>query len=171
LLLYNFMGAPLQEKGKAGRQKLRFHRGGVNEKRVAARARGSQIAGMFFPLRDDTPRVRPPVATVALIALNALVFLYQLSLAPVDQLLFARAAGAVPWEISHLRDLVGPGQPIDLVPPPLTLYTSLFLHGDLLHLLGNMWFLWLFGNKLEGFMGHLRFALFYFVAGTAAGLL
>jgi membrane associated rhomboid family serine protease len=126
---------------------------------------------MFLPLRDDTPRLSPPVVTIAIIATACLVFLFQETLPPDAASLLAHGAGAIPWEISHLTDLVGGGQPKDLLPPPLTLYTSLFLHGDIIHLLGNMWFFWLFGNKLESWMGHLRFLLFYFLSGTAAGLL
>jgi membrane associated rhomboid family serine protease len=126
---------------------------------------------MFLPLRDDTPRVRYPGVTVALVVLNVLVYLYTITLAPWEQLAFDRAAGAVPWEIAHFADLVGHGHPRDLVPPPLTIYTSMFLHGDLFHLLGNMWFLWVFGQKLEGWMGHARYLLFYLVAGTAAAIL
>ncbi len=126
---------------------------------------------MFFPLRDDTPRLRFPAVTVALIIANTLVFLYQMTLLPWEQLTFARGAGAVPWEISHFADLVGAGHPRDLVPPPFTLYTSMFVHGDVLHLAGNMWFLWLFGNKLEGYMGWLKYLVFYFIAGTVAGAL
>jgi membrane associated rhomboid family serine protease len=126
---------------------------------------------MFLPLRTDTPRLRYPAVTVALGVINLAVYLFELTLDPADQLAFARAAGAIPWEVSHLRDLVGPGQPVALLPPPLTIYSSMFVHGDLVHLAGNLWFLWLFGSRLEGALGHLRFAALYFAAGTAAAAL
>lgn len=125
---------------------------------------------MFLPLRDDTPRLRLPFVTVALLLANAAVYLYSETLDPAGALRLARAAGVVPWEIAHLTDLVGHGHPTDVVPPPFTVLTAMFVHGDLLHLLGNLWFLWVFGSKLEGYLGSLRFAGFYLVAGIAAGL-
>src|SRR5438105_1353064 len=111
---------------------------------------------MFLPLCDDTPRLRPPVVTFVLAATCAIVYLLQLTMTPEQALRLARSAGVVPWEIAHLRDLIGAGHPADLVPPPLTVLTSLFIHGDVLHLVGNMWFLWVFGARLEGYMGHGR---------------
>jgi membrane associated rhomboid family serine protease len=126
---------------------------------------------MFLPLRADTPRLRYPAVTVALAVANLAVYLFELTLDPADQLAFARAAGAIPWEVTHLHDLVGPGQPVALLPPPLTIFSAMFVHGDLLHLGGNLWFLWLFGSRLEGAMGHLRYAALYFAAGTVAALL
>jgi membrane associated rhomboid family serine protease len=126
---------------------------------------------MFLPLQDDTPRLRPPVATSCLVLTSVLVFLYQLSLTPFESMQLMRAAGVVPWELRHLTDLVGHGHPRDLVPPPATIFTSLFIHGDPLHLVGNMWFLWVFGSRLEGYMGRLRYLAFYFTAGAVAAAL
>lgn len=126
---------------------------------------------MFLPLTDDTPRIRRPWVTLALIAACALVYVYQTMLGPEQGLRFARAAGAIPWEVSHLRDLISPSHPRNLVPPPFTIVTSLFLHGDVLHLLGNMWFLWVFGGKLEGYMRPGRFLLFYLLSGLTAAAL
>lgn len=126
---------------------------------------------MFLPLRAETPRLRFPTATLALVLLNFATFAYEMTLSPQGLLQLAHAGGMVPWEVAHLHDLVGAGQPRDLVPPPLTVYTSLFLHGSLLHVGGNMWFLWLFGSALEGLVGAWRFLAFYFVAGTVAAAL
>lgn len=126
---------------------------------------------MFLPLRVETPQLRFPSATVALIALNLAVFLYEVTLTPPELLTFARAAGVVPWEVSHFHDLVGAGQPHDLVPPPFTILTSMFVHGDVVHLGGNLWFLWLFGSRLEGRVGALRFLVLYFVSGVLAAVL
>src|SRR5262245_22265585 len=99
------------------------------------------------------------------------VYLYELTLSTPELLHLARSAGVVPYEIAHLRDLQGGGQPPDLVPPPLTVLTSLFVHGDAIHLLGNVWFLWLFGSRLEGFVGSARFlGLFFLSASVAAAL-
>lgn len=123
---------------------------------------------MFLPLRDDVPQVRFPAVTVALVAVSAAVFLYEMTLTPELLLQLARTAGVVPWEIAHLHDLTDGVHGRDLVPPPLTIYTSLFLHGDPLHLFGNLWFLWLFGSRLEGLVGSLRFAAFYGLSATVA---
>src|SRR5579883_938416 len=126
---------------------------------------------MFLPLRDDVPQLRFPAVTIALVATSVVVFLYEMTLGPEGLVDFARAAGVVPWEVAHLTDLVDSVHPRDLVPPPLTIYTSLFIHGDPIHLAGNMWFLWLFGRRLEGLLGHFRYALFFFCAGTVAAAL
>ncbi|MEK6607014.1 MAG: rhomboid family intramembrane serine protease [Myxococcota bacterium] len=134
---------------------------------------------MFFPIRDDNPRPGTPFVVIGLIALNALVFLYQLSLGDERGELFVRAAGAIPFELTHLLDLTGwrvegrrlVAHPHALVPLPLTAVTAMFLHGGWLHLLGNMWYLWLFGDNIEDQMGIGRFAVFYLVCGLAAAAL
>jgi membrane associated rhomboid family serine protease len=123
---------------------------------------------MFIPISDDTPRLRAPWVTILIVAACVLVYFYQLMLLPDDALRLARAAGVVPWELRHLSDLVGGGQPRDLVPPPLTVFTSLFVHCDFWHILGNMVFLWVFGSKLEGFLGTLRYLGLFFVAAMVA---
>lgn len=126
---------------------------------------------MFVPLGDDNPlqRIRFQYVTTALIATNVLVFLLQLvavrspevlgSFAIVPGELFAAGAGLVP----HAQDAVP-------VPERLTLLTYMFLHGDWIHLIGNMLFLWVFGDNVEDAMGHLRFLVFYLVCGVFAGL-
>ena len=126
---------------------------------------------MFLPLRAETPQLRFPFATLGLVAASVAVFLYELTLPQWALVRFARAAGVVPWEISHFTDLVNATHPPDLVPPPLTILTSMFIHGDVLHLAGNLWFLWLFGSRLEGFVGPARLLAGYFLAGTVAALL
>ena len=126
---------------------------------------------MLLPLRAETPQIRFPAATVGLILASVLVFVYELSLPPWALVRFARAAGVVPWEISHFTDLVDTVHPPDLVPPPFTILTSMFVHGDVLHLIGNLWFLWLFGSRLEGFVGPFRFLGWYFLCGTVAAIL
>jgi membrane associated rhomboid family serine protease len=120
---------------------------------------------MFIPLRDDNPTSRFPLVTVALIAVNTAVFLFQAA-APHGLELAAVRFGAVPYAITHFRSLPGPAA----FPPPLTLVTSLFLHGGLFHLLGNMLYLWIFGNNIEDRLGPVRFVLFYLVCGVAAAL-
>ncbi len=116
-----------------------------------------------FPLKDDLPVQRTPVVTVAIVVANVVAFLWQLSF---DIQTSALVGGAIPYEILTFRD-VGPP---DLVPPPLTILTSMFLHGGLLHLGGNMLFLWVFGNNVEDELGRVRFLLFYVACGIAAAL-
>ncbi len=128
---------------------------------------------MFLPLKDINPTSRTPVVTIALIAVNVLVFLYQLTLG--HRLgLFIAAYGAVPFEITHATDLVGhyAGSPVVQSPGPplvwLTLLTSMFVHGGVMHLVGNMLYLWIFGNNIEDLIGRAKFLLFYIGGGLVA---
>jgi membrane associated rhomboid family serine protease len=118
---------------------------------------------LFLPIHDHNPRSRFPVATLALAISNALVLLATvLVLSPEARAELFRRAGAIPFEITTLHDAA----PADLVPPPFTILTSLFLHAGFLHLLGNMWFLWIFGDNVEDRMGPLKFVAFYLLTGT-----
>jgi membrane associated rhomboid family serine protease len=117
----------------------------------------------MIPLRDENPTTITPVVTVALIVLNVLVYLYQVSLGPAEARFIASFA-AVPAEWFRPRTVVG--DPV--VPPSLTVLTAMFLHGSLMHLGGNMLYLWIFGNNIEDVMGHGRFILFYVLCGVAA---
>jgi membrane associated rhomboid family serine protease len=120
---------------------------------------------MFIPLRDKNPTSRVPYVTILLIALNAVIFAAG-AVSPQGVESSALRFGAIPYEITHFRSL---DQALR-VPPLLTLLTSLFIHGDLFHLLGNMLFLWIFGNNIEDVLGAFRFVLFYLACGLAAGL-
>ncbi len=127
---------------------------------------------MFLPLSVDTPRSRFPSVTLALIALNVLAFAALIALPPADRVALAKAAGAVPWELARFRHMSLPaGHPHSLLPPPLTIFTSMFIHADPIHLLGNMWFLWVFGSRLEGVLGALRFLALYLGVGALAVVL
>jgi membrane associated rhomboid family serine protease len=134
-----------------------------------------------FPLKDNIPTRRFPVLTVAIIAINvAMYFLFQdggWSL-PDDDVKSVEY-GAIPYEITHPGDqcvitpdgtqiACGDVQGEDLPPTWLTLLTSMFMHGSLLHLGGNLLFLWIFGNNIEDSMGKARFVLFYLLGGVAA---
>lgn len=121
---------------------------------------------MLIPIRDINPRQRFPLVTLLLVVANALAFLYQLGAAPEVQQALANRAGAIPLEISTLRDLGA----VDLVPPPLTIITSMFLHGSFMHIVGNMWFLWLFGDNVEDRLGRVRFLAFYLLTGIVGAL-
>ena len=121
----------------------------------------------MFPLRDDNPVTITPFVTWAIIAVNVVVFLYQICLAPNESQLFVYKFGSIPAVV------VG-GQHLPMaaaaVPPVLTLVTGMFLHGGFMHLIGNMWFLWIFGNNIEEAMGHLRYFAFYIICGLLASI-
>ena len=117
----------------------------------------------MIPLRDENPTTLTPVVTVALIILNCLVYLYQVSLGPAEEG-FITSFAAVPAEWFRPGTVVGDAR----VPPALTVLTSMFLHGSVMHLGGNMLYLWIFGNNIEDVMGHGRFVVFYLLCGAAA---
>jgi len=132
----------------------------------------------LFPISDDNPRVHTPYATVALIALNVFAWVTVQGLGSHYALAESLCLyGLVPGDLLGLTSAgtqipVGP----DLVcrfdgdANPATLLTSMFLHGSWLHIIGNMWFLWVFGDNVEDAMGPLRFVAFYLLCGlTAAG--
>jgi membrane associated rhomboid family serine protease len=120
---------------------------------------------MFIPLRDQDPTLRFPFVTALLVAVNIVVFgLGAFSPQGVQQSVLR--FGAVPYEVTHFLSLA-PGA---RVPPLLTLLTSLFIHASLFHVLGNMLYLWIFGNNIEDTLGPFRFILFYIACGLAAGL-
>jgi membrane associated rhomboid family serine protease len=120
---------------------------------------------MFLPLKDDNPTSRIPVFTFLFIAVNVAVFFYQ-ALSPQGLGFHIVRMGTVPYELTHFTTL--PGLPRLL--PPLTLLTSMFVHGGLFHLLGNMLYLWIFGNNIEDYLGPVRFVLFYMLAGLGASV-
>jgi membrane associated rhomboid family serine protease len=118
----------------------------------------------MIPLHDDNPTERPPVFTVLLIVACVLVFLWQLSLGKAQQRAIL-ALGVIPSVLFGEKRL---SPELALVPPELTILTSMFLHGGWMHLIGNMLYLWVFGNNVEDSMGHLRFLVFYALCGAAA---
>jgi len=120
---------------------------------------------MFIPLKDENPTQRFPVVTVVLITLNILVFLYQV-FSPEGLQHFIYRMGAIPYEITHFTTI----SQLPRISPPLTLLTSLFLHGSFFHLFGNMLYLWIFGNNIEDFLGPFRYILFYLLSGLGASL-
>ena len=121
----------------------------------------------MFPLKDDNPTTVTPVITLFLITLNVVVFLYQVSLGPRGSEVFVYQYGAIPAVVTGERNLPGG---LAAIPPFLSVFTSMFLHGGWLHLIGNMWYLWIFGNNIEEAMGHLRYFVFYIVCGFLASI-
>jgi membrane associated rhomboid family serine protease len=125
----------------------------------------------MFPLKDDVPSRSIPVITLTLIALNVLAFLYQVSLGLSGDPAAARAAQAIVFEFGATPcRLTGVCPPDDLPNPVLTIFTSMFLHGGLFHIGGNMLYLWIFGDNVEDTLGHGRFLGFYLVSGVAAAV-
>jgi Uncharacterized membrane protein (homolog of Drosophila rhomboid) len=125
---------------------------------------------MLIPIKDDNPthRVRYPYVTVGLIATCIAAYLWQLTLGEIDEARIVHALGAIPAMVIGERQLPAA---LALVPPLATLVTSMFLHGSVMHLAGNMLFLWVFGDNIEDACGHLRFLAFYLVSGIAATLI
>ena len=121
---------------------------------------------MVFPLYDENPFTlpRPPYVTWGLIALNVVIFLIEVSSDAQTTNAMLGSFAAVPAAIT--RDIHGTGN----IPPELTLVTSMFLHGGWEHLLGNMVYLWVFGDDIEEAIGPLRFLIFYLLCGIAAAL-
>jgi len=120
---------------------------------------------MVVPIYDDNPWRLPhrPIVTWGLIALNIVIFLAELGIVPVPDGLFAQL-GVMP--VTFLGNSVRP----DLLSPVGTLFTYMFLHADWGHLLGNMIFLWVFGDNVEEALGRLRFLIFYLGSGALAAL-
>lgn len=120
----------------------------------------------MLPLRDDIASKRTPYFTWLLIAINMLVFFFQLSLGPGNRTLLFHL-GMIPERVIFFLH----GGEIGLPAVILPFFTSMFLHGGWLHVLGNMWFLFVFGDNVEDRLGHGPFILFYLSGGLAAGLI
>jgi membrane associated rhomboid family serine protease len=114
----------------------------------------------MIPYKDDNPTQTFPFVTIGLIVMNSLVFIWEL-ITPLQGEQIAFLYGAIPNNIITFKGT----QPI---PPVLSIVTSMFLHGGLLHVAGNMLYLWIFGNNIEDAVGHIRFLLFYLFSGFAA---
>jgi membrane associated rhomboid family serine protease len=113
----------------------------------------------MIPLRDDNPTRTFAFVTLAIIALNAVVFWHELTLHGAERAeAFVANFGLTP---AHLTRAQSPDA-------SLTVFTSMFLHGGWLHIIGNMLFLWIFGNNIEDSVGHFRFIVFYLLCGVAA---
>ncbi len=105
----------------------------------------------MIPLRDTQPSYTFPFVTVAIIALNVLAFLYEFTMDPYEFNFFIAHHGVIPARL----------QWVDVL-------TSIFLHGGWLHLIGNMWFLWIYGDNVEDILGHAQYLVFYLLCGLAA---
>ena len=111
---------------------------------------------MFFPYKDDNPRVLFPFVTFGIITLNVLIFLGQFWISGNDPDIgksLVYMYGFVPAEFN-----------------PLTIFTSMFMHGGFAHIIGNMWFLYIFGDNVESILGHVKYFMFYLACGIGAAL-
>jgi membrane associated rhomboid family serine protease len=118
----------------------------------------------MIPLRDDNPARTVPVVTRALIVVNVAAFLFELTRGPGLRA-FVSDWGLVPARLSDA--VAGTGSPSHAI---ATVFTSMFLHGGWFHVLGNMWYLWIFGDNVEDRLGSLRFVAFYLVSGLVSAL-
>jgi rhomboid family protein len=122
----------------------------------------------MIPIRDDTPKFSTPFINYLLIALNTLVFLYEaLVLGPHSREAFVYEFGVEPARVLSALGLANLNVSHASAVP---LLTSMFLHASWLHLIGNMWVLWIFGDNIEDYLGHFSYLIFYLVSGLAASL-
>ncbi len=121
----------------------------------------------MIPLHDDNPTRRFPYLTIAFIVACVLIYFWQVSLGREGYQAAVYSLGVIP---AVLLGQVSLPPELALVAPPVTLVTSMFLHGGFMHLAGNMLYLWIFGNNVEDVMGHGRFLVFYLLCGLAAAL-
>jgi membrane associated rhomboid family serine protease len=122
----------------------------------------------MFPIRDDTPRFSTPYITYFIIALNAVAFLFELSVGAQSP----RALNGLMYQFGvvplHFDRALAGASHTSLPALSLTVLTSMFLHASWLHIIGNMWFLWIFGDNIEDYLGHFSYLLFYLLSGFAA---
>jgi membrane associated rhomboid family serine protease len=120
---------------------------------------------MFIPLKDLNPRRTYPVVNTILILTNVIVFLYEFTLTPNQYQAFELANATIP---SHIRGVFSGHGSVEAALLPI--FTSMFLHSGFMHIAGNMLFLWIFGDNVEDYFGHIPYLLFYLVCGIGSGL-
>jgi membrane associated rhomboid family serine protease len=120
----------------------------------------------MIPIKDDIPTKRTPIVTIALIVINCLVFLFEFAHGDRGFAYFTQVGGLIPVEFTTGVELT-PQAPVSSL---VNLFTSMFMHGGLLHLGGNMLYLWIFGNNIEDRLGRVKFVLFYLASGIVAAL-
>jgi membrane associated rhomboid family serine protease len=119
----------------------------------------------MLPIRDDQPRYSTPWVNSFLIGLNLLIFLFEAVLDPQSLNTLIRQFGVVP---SHLAVFLSGSPRYSLLAVALPFFTSMFLHGSWMHVLGNMWFLYIFGDNVEDYLGHFKYLVFYLLTGLIA---
>src|ERR1700733_14931416 len=119
----------------------------------------------MLPIRDDQPRYSTPFVTRFLIVLNLAIFLLEYALEPQSLKLLVHQFGVVPY---HLAAFLGGSSRYSLLAVVLPFFTSMFLHGSWMHVIGNMWFLYIFGDNVEDYLGHFNYLTFYLLSGLIA---
>jgi membrane associated rhomboid family serine protease len=119
----------------------------------------------MLPIKDDQPRYSTPWVNGFLIGLNLLIFFFEFTLDPRSLDLLARQFGVVP---SHLTAFLSGSPKYSLLDVVLPFFTSMFLHGSWMHVIGNMWFLYIFGDNVEDYLGHFKYLVFYIFVGLIA---
>jgi membrane associated rhomboid family serine protease len=119
----------------------------------------------MLPLKDDQPSYSTPYVNWFLIGLNILIYLFQATLDPQSSKLLAEQFGEVP---AHLAAFLAGSHRYTLPQVALPFFTSMFLHGGWAHVLGNMWFLYIFGDNVEDYLGHFKYLVFYLMSGLIA---
>src|SRR5580700_4872760 len=119
----------------------------------------------MLPIRDDQPRYSTPLVTWFLIALNLLIFVFEASLDQRSLNALIHQFGVIP---SHLGALLAGSHRFPLAVVALPFFTSMFLHGSWMHVIGNMWFLFIFGDNVEDHLGHFKYLVFYILTGLIA---
>jgi membrane associated rhomboid family serine protease len=119
----------------------------------------------MLPLKDDQPSYSTPYINWFLIVLNILIYLFQATLDPRSSKLLAEQFGEVP---AHLAAFLGGSHRYSVPQVVLPFFTSMFLHGSWMHVLGNMWFLYIFGDNVEDYLGHFKYLTFYLMSGLIA---
>src|SRR6202167_807108 len=119
----------------------------------------------MLPIRDDQPRYSTPWVNGFLIGLNLVIFFFEFTLDPRSLDLLARKFGVVP---SHLTAFLSGSPKYSLLDVVVPFFTSLFLHGSWMHVIGNMWFLYIFGDNVEDYLGHFKYLVFYLLTGVLA---
>ena len=121
----------------------------------------------MIPLRDDQPRFSTPYVTYFLIAINLLIYYGQFMLSPYSERSLLYEFGLVPARLVAVVSGVSHAPAATAVLP---IFTSMFLHGSWMHVVGNMWFLWIFGDNIEDYLGHFQYLVFYLLSGVTAAL-
>lgn len=128
----------------------------------------------MFPLRDDNPTRSAPIITITLIVINVAVFLLQLSIGlNASVFLFGLIPAELlnqPAQVLESAEFTRRALEANFDPAWATIFSSMFMHGSWMHIISNMWFLWIFGNNVEDALGKVRFTLFYLACGVAAAL-
>ena len=121
----------------------------------------------MIPIRDDQPRFSTPYLTYFLIGLNLVIYFLEWTMGPHNEEVLVYQLGMVP---ARITGLLGASYHVQPAAALLPMFTSMFLHGSWLHVIGNMWFLWIFGDNIEDHLGHFKYLVFYLLSGLGAAV-